>query len=250
MIGNTLLYLLLFIVFYFAVRSRYDKERSLMENLYGLKGYISLFLLLLVLSFFYFDMDTLAIKGRVVERFGLKNYSELTNFYPVITSNFIHNDYLHLFANLLFLSFLVVIDEKYGYIFFLLIFFVSSIFSSLALMFILPADGVCLGSSNGLCGLYSVIIAENLIFDKLPVKLSAGGKLLDVLFSLSILLAVIFLLSYGRNYWVSSIYTLVAHVLGAVAGYATYILIKYLIPDFYNLLTRKGKEPLNVRLPS
>jgi membrane associated rhomboid family serine protease len=241
MVTTVIVYTIIFsmLIVYFKVM--YDDSVSFAENLSNVKGYIFLFMLIVAASFFYLDFDTLSIKEVFLIKFGLTNRININNAYTLVTSNFIHADISHLFLNVLFLTFFAFLELQYGYIFFLLMFLIPSIVSAIILSFIIPQDTILLGSSIGLCSLYSIIFAENLLIDKLPVKIGVTSKIIDYVCGMVILFIITFLMSFGQKSDISNMYSFSAHFLGALNGYLMYSIIKHFTPEFYNVLIKYGK---------
>ena len=209
-----------------------------LDNIYNQKAYIFIYILLVSFSIYSIDYNELAIKNEILYKYGLTNNITKSNLYTLLTNSFIHTDVLHLFINLLFFTYLGFLEYDYGYIIFLLMFLIPSIITSTILTIFIPDDVIILGASDGLCAIFSIIIAENLIIDKLPVGISS--KIYDFLFGVIILFGVLFLLTFGQRSGGSNVYTFSAHFLGALSGYIFYCALKFITPNLYDYLIEIG----------
>lgn len=237
-----LCYSILIVIYLVYQYIRWRSYYSISENILINIGSIILFVLLLLLSVFYFDIHSLVIKPDLLNKYGLLGYNYNISWYTLITSNYIHSDYTHLFFNIIALIIISSIEDTCGSIVFLLMFIFPSILSSLIIMIILPDNSIALGASTGISSLYSIIVAENLLIDNLPVSLPTSSKIQEFILGIGMIFIVTFLLSFGRTSLPTNnnILPFSFHLIGATMGYLLYVMIKYLFPNTFKYLVIWG----------
>ncbi len=128
----------------------------------------------------------------------------------LITSMFLHGDFLHLFSNMFsLLIFGSYIELSFSKVKFVLIYFISGFLGSLFTVFFLPLNTISLGASGAIFGLIGAVLSM-IIFDRN-----------NPLIILGLIYAFYFVISSfsseGINY--------IAHIFGLLGGFATgYIL--------------------------
>lgn len=131
----------------------------------------------------------------------------LGQFYRLITYAFVHDGFLHLFCNMISLfSIGSYIESRFGHFNFILILFISIIFGSLS-QGILTDNGLCMGMSAGIYGLFVVFIID--ILKSRFVNLKGLFPTLFINISLNFMSTVA---------WI-------AHLGGAIGGYLVYQII-------------------------
>ncbi|MDY6062538.1 MAG: rhomboid family intramembrane serine protease [Erysipelotrichaceae bacterium] len=131
-----------------------------------------------------------------------------SQYYRLFTSTFVHIDILHLFTNLLSLYYLGVMFEKQmGHLKYFIAFIISAIIGN-ALWIIFNPNGVSLGLSGGLYGLFAMVI---ILFYERKMLFKNYGLLMIILFNI--------MLSF------SSGIAMMAHFGGAFGGFFMYYLL-------------------------
>lgn len=131
----------------------------------------------------------------------------LHQFYRLITSAFLHSGWIHIICNMFSLySVGRYVEYRFGHINFLLITFTSILFGSLCEN-ILSENGVCIGMSAGIYGLFLVFI-----IDLLSQRVINLNNLLPTIF-------INIYLNFGSNTaWI-------AHIGGMIGGFLIYMII-------------------------
>ncbi len=243
MTGSLLFYTFMLLLLFFLIFIIRDDSISFLENIYNLKGFIFLYLVLLLSSLYYFNLNDLSIKDSIYNSYGLHHFSKMTNYSSYFICNILHLDFFHLLLNLLFFYCLINLEEYYGWLFFLIFFIIPSLITSIILSYIIPVNLTGLGASNGLLSLFSILIAENLVFDKLPFNIPYSNKIMDFVINIIILLFFVYILTYGyrpRTAHVSA-YPFMAHSLGALTGFGLYCILKFLLPSLYDYIIKLGR---------
>ena len=135
--------------------------------------FIFLNVIAFILVFFYLNTKDI---------FGLfafsKNYFLNGNYYTIISASFLHENYAHLFWNMLFLFlFGRVVEKELGRLYFVLIYFSSMILGNVFFALLFP-EAAAVGASGavfGLMGAAMLIEPFRPIFKYVPIPLALVG---------------------------------------------------------------------------
>ncbi|TFF87654.1 MAG: rhomboid family intramembrane serine protease [Promethearchaeota archaeon] len=132
-------------------------------------------------------------------------------YYRLITSMFLHADFMHIFSNMIaLLIFGATVENNYSKIEYLLIYFISGLIGNLFSLLLLPMNSISLGASGAIFGL---IGAAFILFTM------EGDKTIIFLGLLYLIYFIVASLAPGINLW--------AHLFGLIGGLIFgYVIIK------------------------
>jgi rhomboid protease GluP len=132
-------------------------------------------------------------------------------YYRLITSMFLHADFMHIFSNMIaLLIFGATVENNYSKIEYLLIYFISGLIGNLFSLLLLPMNSISLGASGAIFGL---IGAAFILFTM------DGDKTIIFLGLLYLIYFIVASLAPGINLW--------AHLFGLIGGLIFgYVIIK------------------------
>ncbi len=135
---------------------------SLRQRIYKQKGVLSLGTLLISVHLLAMDDHANTIADNVAYTFGLSYAGVIQegHFYQLVTSTFVHINLVHLCSNLLILALLSAYERRVVSRRFFLVFFISSLVSSVADLFCVGQNIVSMGASAGICGLVAAYFID------------------------------------------------------------------------------------------
>lgn len=187
---------------------------SFIQNLKNIKVSLTFGLFLLFIFLFTSKFTFISTDKEILKFLALNNGGELSMLWIVqlITHLFIHADIIHILANIAFLGLASLYERRIGSKRFIVVLFVSSIFSIPSVFFYQEPIVVC-GISGGIFGLAAGYFTD---FENLTIKEWISAILIFVFLFFLISIESDFKLKIGNN--LNFQIDHVGHIMGAIGG--------------------------------
>ncbi|HBI36027.1 MAG TPA: rhomboid family intramembrane serine protease [Spirochaetia bacterium] len=141
---------------------------TILEHFKGIKATLILGVLLIIIFFITSNFKFISVDENLYYIFALNNIKDAIYLWPVqiVSHTFIHQNIIHLIGNVSLLGILSIYEKRVGSKRFLIIFVVSSLLSSISILFShVPTATV--GASGGIFGLAAAYFTDH---DNLTIK--------------------------------------------------------------------------------